>query len=436
MATLHFIGGAPAVAQVHTASIDSVDGTPADNTFTVTIGGEAISVVGDTDVATTATALRAALNASTHPYFIGITWSGTSGDIIGTADVAGCPFVAALTETGTGSGSVTDFAETTANAGPNSFGTAANFSSGTKPAASDVLIIKDTSVPIAFDLEDRAAITVATFRHDKSATGKVGLLSMQFATEPDGTTDDSASAYSGASPAPSAVPEYRPRYLKIGWDRAELGQHLGPGRPAGAPRLKLHNAKSGASDTIVYNTHASGEGQRPALMLLFGHASADLHVRRCPGTIGIAADEPGETATMGDINVLTDNNNDKIVVERGVTYANITQDGGTVEVVSAQDATSATVNGGTHVDNGEHAVTTVTANGGRTESNNVPSSGSAVTTVNVNEGATLDLQASDDARTFATVNWNGGTILDNDAVTMTTFNRPSRKSTLDAEISA
>ena len=97
MATKYWLGVADAVAQVGTASIDSVDGTPANNTFTVTIGGVAISAVGDTDVATTATALRASLNASTHPYFAAITWSGGTGDIIGTADTAGAPFVAALT---------------------------------------------------------------------------------------------------------------------------------------------------------------------------------------------------------------------------------------------------------------------------------------------------------------------------------------------------
>src|SRR3990167_1389847 len=65
-----------------TLTLRLVQATPGNNTFTVTIGGVVISVVGDTDVATTATALRAALNASTHPYFAAITWSGTAGDII------------------------------------------------------------------------------------------------------------------------------------------------------------------------------------------------------------------------------------------------------------------------------------------------------------------------------------------------------------------
>lgn len=108
---------AAAVAQVSTGVIGGLDATPANNSFTVTIGGIAITVPGDTDVATTAAALRSALNASKHPNFAVITWSGTGGNIIGTADQAGIPFTARLTKNGTGSATVTDFVLTTANAG-------------------------------------------------------------------------------------------------------------------------------------------------------------------------------------------------------------------------------------------------------------------------------------------------------------------------------
>ena len=74
MSAIYFLGTATAVAQVHTGSIDSLDATPANNTFTVTIGGVAISQVGVTDVATTAAALVVLLNASTHPYFAAKSW--------------------------------------------------------------------------------------------------------------------------------------------------------------------------------------------------------------------------------------------------------------------------------------------------------------------------------------------------------------------------
>jgi len=78
MATIRWISGTIAVAQLETGSIDSVDATPANNTFTVTIGGVAISQVGDTDVATTAAALVVLLNASTQAYFAAITWANPS----------------------------------------------------------------------------------------------------------------------------------------------------------------------------------------------------------------------------------------------------------------------------------------------------------------------------------------------------------------------
>lgn len=431
MATLYWIGGAPAVAQVHTASIDSVDGTPANNDFTVTIGTESVTTTGDTDVTTTAAALVVLLEASTHPYFAAITWTSSVGDIIGTADVAGSPFIAALTETGAGSATVTDFAETTANAGPNSAATPGNYSTGALPIAADVLVVKDSAVPIAYDLEALAAVTVAVFRHDLSATGAVGLAATSFATEVDGTLSDTTIV--GAAPLASVVAEYRPRYLKIGWDVAELGQHLGPGSPAGTPRLKLNNPKAGASETTVHGTNANGESQRPALMLLAAHASAHFSIRACPGGVGFAVDVPGETSTIGDVNVLAADDSDQVLIERGVTYTSITQDGGSVVVVSAVDATTHTINGGNHLDDGQHAVTTVNSNGGSAILNNKPATGAAVVTLNLNDGGEVDLQQSNIARTFTTMNWNGGSIIDNVAVTKTTFNLPSRKSVLTAE---
>ena len=169
----YFLGSADAVAQVATGSIDTVDGTPANNTFIVTIGGVAVSVVGDTDVATTATNLRTALNASTHPYFEAITWSGSAGDIIGTADAAGAPFIAALTETGAGTGTVTDFAATTASSGPNHWDTAVNWSLAVVPVNTDDVRIRDSDVTIAWGLA-QSAVTLDTMKVDRSYTGRVG----------------------------------------------------------------------------------------------------------------------------------------------------------------------------------------------------------------------------------------------------------------------
>ena len=241
MATKYWLGIADAVAQVDTGSIDSVDGTPANNTFIVTIGGVAISAVGDTDVATTATALRASLNASLHPYFAGITWSGTAGDIIGTADTAGVPFVAALTETGAGTGAVTDFAATTASAGPNDWSTADNWSDGAVPGNADIIYVRENAINICWGL-DQSAVNGVSIYPEKTFTGKIGLDRSGFATTSDGET-------LGAT-----KPEYRQTYLKIDYDDLEIGKHTGQGTATGSDRIKVDNTNAGASTTTILAT--------------------------------------------------------------------------------------------------------------------------------------------------------------------------------------
>ena len=422
MTTIYWVGGADAVAQVHTASIDSVDGTPADNTFKVTMGAVAISAVGDTDVATTATALRAALNASTHPNFAAVTWSGTAGDIIGTADVLGVEFAAELTETGSGSGAVTVFAVSTANAGPHSASTAANYSGGALPVSADTLVFRDSAVAVAYDLDALTAVDLALLRIEKTYTGKIGLLSTKIATGLDGTTLDATIAT--AAPLPSVTPEYRDTYLQIGWDRAEIGQHFGPGSPSGSARLKLHNTKAGASDTIIFDTHSSGEANKPSVMFLAANAGADFWIRKCPGDIGFAADRAGETATIGDVSITAPSSTDAVYIESGTTLTSVTQSGGTCYLKSAATVTTASLSGGTLNAESDQTITTVTVDGGTANLNNVPAAGSAVTTLNINAG-TVSLQQSDRPRTIGTVNPSGGSLLDNDVVTVTTMNRPA-----------
>lgn len=406
MATKYWIGGATAVAQVWTASIDSVDATPANNTFTVTIGGQTISAVGVTDVAATATALRAALNASTHPYFSTITWSGTSGNIIGTADTAGVPFIAALTETGAGTGAVTDFAVTTANAGPTDFATASNWSDGAVPVATDTVIAKDTSRAMRWGL-GFSSVTLALLRLDQTYTGTVGLPSNVFTISEDGATTN------------AAVPEYRETYLHIGYDVADVGQHLGPGTPSGSTRIKLHNAKAGASDTTIYNTNSAGESQKPAVRLLADHASADVYIRACPGAVGLANDAPGETATFGLVAVLTEATGDRVFLGPGTTVTTYSQQGGNNVVQAANTPTKLECNGGTLRTEGQWAAVTLEVNGGTAVPNNIPSSGAQFTTGVVHTGGTINAAVGGQAKTWAAYTPSAGAQLIYDSATLT-----------------
>lgn len=90
MATKRWRGTATAVKQVSTITITVFDIATA---YSVTIGGETVSVVGMTNANTTATNLKNALAASTHPYFTAIVWTVATNVVTGTAVTAGVPFV-------------------------------------------------------------------------------------------------------------------------------------------------------------------------------------------------------------------------------------------------------------------------------------------------------------------------------------------------------
>lgn len=310
MATAIWIGGAAAVAQIWTASIDSVDGTPANNTFSVTIGGVSISQVGDTDVATTAAALVALLNDSTHPYFSTITWTNPSaGNIVGTADTAGVPFIAALTETGAGTGSVTDFSESTANAGPNDWETAANWSTGAVPTSSDDVVFESNSEEVFWLPSSEQQINSLKIAH--SYTGKIGLPAESF------KTTDSASV--------STAREYRTTYLKARTASAEIGNYSGVQQGSGSGRIKLDFGSTTACTILVYRTASlATESALQPVRIKASHASTTLAV--FAGTVGVATDTAGETSQLSSISIEAGN----MFVGDGVTLATLQQNGGTV----------------------------------------------------------------------------------------------------------
>lgn len=415
MATKYFTGEADAVAQVWTGAIASVDATPANNTFTVTIGGVAVTVTGATSAAVTATNLVAALNASTHPYFSAITWSVVSSTSVrGTADTAGVPFVAALSKAGVGTGTVTDFSVTTACASPYHWDAADNWSDGAIPANGDTVIIEGLSTPILWGLA-QSGVTLAQLTIRKTYTGKIGLDRRSVVTSSDGNTSN------------SAKPEYRQAYLDIGWDACDIGQHVGPGSPGGSSRIKLDNAKSGASTTMVHGTAiAASETGYPAVRLLAAHASATIIVRDAPGGVGIGMDEPTETSTVGAVSI----SGGALYIGSGVTLTSLTQTGGSCTLQAAATVTTVTVEGGTLTTEGDFTITTLNARGGQVFCNHIKSGGNAITTLNL-AGGRVDGRQSQEARTWATVEPDLGSLLVDDAVvTITTMDAPAGNRTL------
>lgn len=405
MANKYFLGTADTAAQVSTVQITAFD---ASTTYKITIGGEVVSVIGNTNVNTTASDLNTALNASTHPYFAAITWTVSTDTVTGTADTAGIPFVAVSSVTG-GTGTIGAVTETTAAAGPNVWSTAENWSDGSVPVSTDDVTISNSSVNISWGL-DQNAVTLASLTIDQTYTGKIGLRSTEFATSADSETRNTAKH------------EYRETYLKIGSDRIDIGDQLGVNVASGSQRLKINNVKSGASDNVINRTSStSAETGLPAVRFLANHASADFFIRSANGGVGFAVDLPTETATIGDVHCSDDTTGSRIFISDGVTLTELNQRGGNNFLDAAATVATVTVNGGLLFIDGDYTITALTVNDGIVTDSHIKTSGVAVTTANIN-GGTYDLARSREARTITTLNHEGGTLLTDDPVTITTYN--------------
>lgn len=286
MATNIWEGGAPAVAQVSTASIDSVDATPANNTFTVTIDNVAVSVAGITDVATTAAALLAALQASTDPRFAEITWTNPSGGtIVGTGPgegdtTPGKPFTAVLSETGAGSGAVTDFAATTAPQSPNHWSVAANWSLGAVPTASDAVVFRDSSYPVKWGLTDVVFASILIEANVRDGF-YIGL--------PELNADGSAT-----------YKEYRTTHLTLATSLSgTLVVSIGEGEGNGPALVKIDAAGEILSLTIDRTTTPL-ETNLPAVHVTGMHADSVIYCNR--GTLGVSL-IAGQTSGFNHLSV-------------------------------------------------------------------------------------------------------------------------------------
>lgn len=395
MATVKWRGGVVAVAQVSAGSIDTFD---AASTYTVTIGGYAISVAGDTNTATTAANLVSALNGSTHPYFAAVTWAVPSGSTVrGTGDVAGAPFLAALTVTG-GTGTVTDFADTTACTGPHHASAAANWSGGALPASADLVIV-DSGPSILYGLDAFSATALARVSVRQGFTSKIGLEASQFATSLDGETTD------------SEVPEYRDSYLEITADEVVVGEHIGPGSPSGSPRVCLDQKKAGASVLDVLNTSTTAVNSRPAVRYKAAHASADVLVKFAPGGVGVAV-EPGDTSTVGDVWVGDDSTASALYLGEGVTVTTVEVHGGQSRLAAAATVTSVTCNGGElEITGYDYLITTLNVHGGTVTDTHENTGGAEWTTINLYGGKLLlPLASADTARAYTTLNLYAGRV--------------------------
>lgn len=409
MTTRVWQGQADAVAQQSNVGVTGYD---ASTQYQILAGGDIVTFTsGGGTAAAVAASLASGWNAATTPYATNITaeTTGAPADTVKLiADGAGVPFTITVNATG-GAGAFGSITEVTANAGPNDWDTAKNWSGDAVPVNADDVVFRDSSVDVRWGL-DQAAVDLASLVIEQSYTGKIGLIRTAVVTGTDGSVA-------------TGKPEYRDHYLDIGWDACRVGEILGAGSPAGSSRLKLDNDKTGNSTTEIFNTSASSaDGNLPAVRLLAAHANADLFIRNAQGGVGVAIDDPAETATIGDVDITDQTPASRVFIGEGVTLTNFTQQGGVNVLRSAATLTLARVLGGELTIEGDQAVTTITCVGGTV----YPNSSATVTTINV-EGGTVDGTRSRTARTWATVNLKepGSSIRgDDDVVTISTLNEP------------
>jgi hypothetical protein len=351
-------------------------------------------------VATVATALCAALNAETHPFFAAITWTVDTATITGTADVAGCPFIAASSKTG-GTGTIGAYAAVTACTGPAHFSNVDNWSDGIVPVATDVVIWADNANPMLWDI-DQNAITLGRRIIRGSYTGRIGLNRYVFVQSADGKTSTN-DAY-----------EYRECYFKISATADDIDG-------SGSDRLMLNSGTNATTLNVLGACASSADYPRAPLRYLNVHTDSVAYIRGGGLGTSIAADLFGETSQFENIFVSADA---PLELGEGVTVdAAIVAQAGSGVIRCAATLPLLTLNGGEWRTEGDFIITTTNVYSGAVlHSNHIKTAGVAHTTLNIDGGRVNSLESTT-PRTWTTVNWKSGQ-WDNDpsVVTVTTLN--------------
>lgn len=387
MATKFWLGIADAVAQVDTVQITAFD---AGTTYTITIGGVAISVVGNTDADTTASDLQAALAASTHPYFTGINFTVSTDTITMTGAVAGVPFTAASSVSGA-SGTIGSVTSSTACAGPCHWDVAANWSDGAIPGTGDTVYFRDNNINVCFGL-DQNALAIVSLLINQTYTGKIGLDRTAFCTSADGETLD------------PLKPEYRQDFLRIDTDALEIGKHVGIGSATGSTRLKIDNTSTGTITTTIHNTaNSAAESSLAPVRLKANSINNTVYING--GKVGLAIDEPAETCIVG--NVYLNGSASKLYCGIGTEIKIFEQVNGESLIQSADTINSLTLLGGVCTTEGNGVITTVTVRGGTLYANHENGNFACITILEIYAGSVIGNRTSV-TRSWSTVTVYGG----------------------------
>lgn len=383
MADLYWRGDALPVTEIKTLV---VGGTAANGQiYTVTINGKVISYTADgSDTnSTIATAVQALLSdtENTPPEFDEAAYTVDTATITARCTSAGIPFDIVTAADGTGTFITTT---TTAATGPNFFDLGANWSTGSPPANSDNLYVRQSSVDILYGL-DMNAVTVTLLDIDSTYTGKIGL--------PDTN--------------PLGYQEYRETYLKIGATNCFVGR----GFASGPGRFRW-NAGSVQTALNIYGTGTPDDGIVAAIDFVGTHASNAVNVQR--GTLAVGL-KPGTASTVATMNVGSKDNptsDATIYCGYNVTLGTISATGGIIDVWNG--ATTVTLAGGT-LNANKGAFTTINNDNGTVNYDTAGTCGTYVGGTN----SILDCSRIVAARTFTSATFNANSTFRDPAKTVT-----------------
>lgn len=330
MATLSWIGGALAVAQVDTLTIGGT--IEAGDKFNITINNKTLSVSASNtdadDVAAEIAVAWAALDQTYYPEFAEITCEavGSGGQLTLTANTPGVPFTATVetTESNDSAADAQTFgtSTTTDSAGPNHWDSAGNWSTNTVPVDGDDVYFENSSISVLYGLS-QTSIDLDSLHIKQSYTGQIGLA-----------------RHNGS------YAQYRTQYLTLG---TATVLEIGDGEGTGSSLIKI-SVGSNQCAAVVHNTGNPAEAGLEAVLWKGTHASNTVQVKK--GSVGIAV-FAGETATVATLQVGYVDNQDSDAIVRcgsGTTLTTIVKSGGQLDIKSnvttlTQDAGTTTLSG-------------------------------------------------------------------------------------------
>lgn len=414
MPTAYWSPNQAAVKQVVTYTFTAP--TSVGNTYNATINGKTVtytSIAANT-AALVATGLFNLLNTTVGiaAEFTEIDWANPSdGKVTATAKIAGTPFAnvpgtsaGLVLSTGNGLANGITTVNTTANASPSDVNDPQNWLRVTTPAPGvralpvngDDVDVRNSSVPMLWNLGQLAAVQFQTYTRWQSMTGDIGL--------PENN--------------PGGYNEWRETYFKFVGPQGSvpsggLVMVLGQGEGTG-PSRERYNTQS---QPTTLNILATGQAADEYAVRFLGVHTANTFTLLGGTSLGVAM-LSGEIASLSSSTV---DGNSSIGIGPGVTWtpaSTLTMYGGSA-IMHAAPATLA-LNNGAQVTVAKDALTwtTITARG---SSSITMLAGGTITTLTMETGSTLDKTADLRALTITNSTIDGDTCFFDDPLNTITF---------------